>query len=90
MRFFFALKSIKKPINKSCIPLTIFKKKHSHNLSNFLLLSINTTAMKDKETFVKDDLFELIQSLTKTEKRYFKIYASRHIIGEEKKIYLTF
>ena len=59
-------------------------------MSNFLLLSINTTAMKDKETYVKDDLFELIQSLTKTEKRYFKIYASRHIIGEEKKSILLF
>lgn len=28
-------------------------------------------------------LFELIHSLTKSEKRYFKIYASRHTIGEE-------
>ncbi|RYM36025.1 hypothetical protein ERX46_03250 [Brumimicrobium glaciale] len=28
-------------------------------------------------------LFELIKSLTKSEKRYFKIYASRHTIGEE-------
>ncbi|WP_107039364.1 hypothetical protein [Brumimicrobium mesophilum] len=28
-------------------------------------------------------LFELIESLTKSEKRYFKIYASRHTIGEE-------
>src|SRR5690554_6485258 len=27
-------------------------------------------------------LFELIKSLTKSEKRYFKIYASRHTIGE--------
>lgn len=29
------------------------------------------------------DLFRLIQSLSKSEKRYFKIYASRHVIGEE-------
>lgn len=28
-------------------------------------------------------LFELIHSLSKSEKRYFKIYASRHTIGEE-------
>src|SRR5690554_7734724 len=27
-------------------------------------------------------LYELIKSLTKSEKRYFKIYASRHTIGE--------
>jgi RNase P protein component len=29
------------------------------------------------------DLFRLIHSLSKSEKRYFKIYASRHVIGEE-------
>lgn len=29
------------------------------------------------------DLFRLIHSLTKSEKRYFKVYASRHIIGRE-------
>lgn len=28
-------------------------------------------------------LYELIRSLTKSEKRYFKIYASRHTIGEK-------
>lgn len=28
-------------------------------------------------------LHELIKSLTKSEKRYFKIYSSRHTIGEE-------
>lgn len=28
-------------------------------------------------------LFELVKSLTKSEKRYFKIYASRHTIGEK-------
>ena len=27
---------------------------------------------------VKDDLFQLIRSLSKTEKRYFKIEAGRH------------
>jgi hypothetical protein len=31
---------------------------------------------------VADNLFRLIKSLTKAEKRYFKIYASRHTIGE--------
>ncbi len=32
---------------------------------------------------VRESLFELIQSLTKSEKRYFKVHASRHTIGEE-------
>ncbi len=31
------------------------------------------------------ELFELIQSLSKAEKRHFKIYASRHVIGSENK-----
>lgn len=31
----------------------------------------------------KDSLFRLIKSLTKTEKRFFKIYSSRHVIGEQ-------
>ena len=30
----------------------------------------------------KDDLLSLIQSLNQTEKRYFKIYAQRHVIGK--------
>ncbi len=30
-----------------------------------------------------EDLFELIKSLNKPEKRYFKVYASRHVIGEK-------
>ena len=30
----------------------------------------------------KDDLLFLIQSLNQTEKRYFKIYAQRHVIGK--------
>lgn len=34
---------------------------------------------------VSDDLFQLIKSLTKQEKRYFKLHASRHVIGEENK-----
>jgi len=34
-------------------------------------------------TKVKDTLFELIKSLTKSEKRYFKLLSSRHTIGEE-------
>lgn len=35
------------------------------------------------QTKVKDFLFELIHSLTKSEKRYFKLHASRHTIGDE-------
>lgn len=34
-------------------------------------------------TKVKEALHELIQSLSKSEKRYFKLYASRHAIGGE-------
>ena len=34
-------------------------------------------------TKVKESLFELIRSLTKSEKRYFKLLASRHTIGDE-------
>lgn len=30
-----------------------------------------------------NDLFELINSMNQTEKRYFKVYASKHIIGEK-------
>jgi hypothetical protein len=30
-----------------------------------------------------DDLFQLIKSLTRTEKRYFKVFASQHVIGNE-------
>src|SRR5688572_2984765 len=33
------------------------------------------------------ELFELIRSMNQSEKRYFKIYSSRHIIGE-KNIYV--
>ncbi|MEM1323288.1 MAG: hypothetical protein AAGG75_23685 [Bacteroidota bacterium] len=32
---------------------------------------------------VSNDLFLLIKSLNKQEKRYFKLYASRHVIGEK-------
>lgn len=32
---------------------------------------------------VSSHLFELIKSLNKSEKRYFKLFSSRHIIGEE-------
>ncbi len=32
---------------------------------------------------VSNHLFELIKSLNKSEKRYFKLYSSRHTIGEE-------
>lgn len=34
---------------------------------------------------VSEDLFQLIKSLSKQEKRYFKLYASRHVIGEKNK-----
>lgn len=34
---------------------------------------------------VSDDLFQLIHSLTRQEKRYFKLYASRHVLEEENK-----
>ena len=30
-----------------------------------------------------DELFELIKSMTQTEKRYFKVFASRHVLGEQ-------
>ncbi|MBK6611564.1 MAG: hypothetical protein IPG29_11960 [Sphingobacteriales bacterium] len=30
-----------------------------------------------------EPLFDLIKSLTKSEKRFFKIYSSRHVIGNE-------
>lgn len=33
----------------------------------------------------RDALYDLIKSLTQNEKRYFKIYASRHTIGKENK-----
>ena len=32
---------------------------------------------------VSNHLFELIKSLNKSEKRYFKLFSSRHTIGEE-------
>ncbi|MBI2268829.1 MAG: hypothetical protein HYU69_00570 [Bacteroidetes bacterium] len=31
----------------------------------------------------QEDIFDLIRSLSQTEKRYFKIFSSRHIIGKE-------
>ena len=34
-------------------------------------------------TKVKEGLFELIKSLSKSEKRYFKLISSRHTIGDE-------
>ncbi len=39
---------------------------------------------------VSNDLFQLIQSLSKQEKRYFKLYATRHVIGEQNKYVLLF
>ena len=32
---------------------------------------------------ITDDLFQLIKSLKQTEKRYFKIFASIHVKGEQ-------
>ncbi len=32
---------------------------------------------------VQDHIFDLIHSMQKSERRYFKIYASKHVIGEE-------
>lgn len=37
-----------------------------------------------------DYLYKLIQSLTPPEKRYFKLYASRHVIGDKNKYQLFF
>lgn len=37
-----------------------------------------------------DELFQLIKSLTKQEKRYLKLFAQRHVIGEQNKYLLLF
>jgi hypothetical protein len=37
-----------------------------------------------------DSLFELIKSLSKSEKRYFKIFSSKHTIGEENNYIILF
>ena len=39
---------------------------------------------------VNEALFELIQSMTKSEKRYFKLLSSRHTIGNENNYILLF
>lgn len=39
---------------------------------------------------VSNDLFELIKSLSRQEKRYFKLYAARHVIGEQNNYVLLF
>lgn len=39
---------------------------------------------------VSESLFRLIKSLTKAEKRYFKIYSSRHTIGEQNNYQMLF
>lgn len=39
---------------------------------------------------VKSDLFDLIKSLSKSEKRYYKLFAARHVIGEENNYNLLF
>jgi len=41
-------------------------------------------------TKVKEALFELIKSMTKSEKRYFKLLAGRHTIGEENNYVILF
>jgi hypothetical protein len=41
-------------------------------------------------TRVKNSVHELIHSLTKSEKRYFKLFSSRHIIGESNNYVLLF
>lgn len=38
----------------------------------------------------KDTLFELIQNLSKSEKRYFKVFASRHVLGEQNNYTILF
>lgn len=37
-----------------------------------------------------DELFQLIKSLTKQEKRYLKLFAQRHVIGDQNKYLLLF
>lgn len=41
-------------------------------------------------TKVKEALFELIKSMTKSEKRYFKLMAGRHTIGDENNYVILF
>ena len=41
-------------------------------------------------TKVKENLHELIKYLSKSEKRYFKLYASRHTIGDENNYIILF
>lgn len=41
-------------------------------------------------TKTSESIFELIRSLTKSEKRYFKLHASRHTIGEENNYVILF
>lgn len=39
---------------------------------------------------ISDELHQLVKSLSKQEKRYFKLYASRHVIGDKNKYVLLF
>jgi len=39
---------------------------------------------------VKESVHELIKSLTKSEKRYFKLISSRHTIGDENNYVILF
>ena len=39
---------------------------------------------------VNESVHELIKSLTKSEKRYFKLMSSRHTIGEENNYVILF
>lgn len=47
---------------------------------------------KTAKTHMKsgDRLFELIHSMTPSEKRYFKVYASRHVLGDKNKYVILF
>ncbi|HHG85707.1 MAG TPA: hypothetical protein ENJ82_13245, partial [Bacteroidetes bacterium] len=38
----------------------------------------------------QDDLYQLVTSLSRAEKRYFKIYANRHVIGKQNKYVMLF
>src|SRR6266508_3161575 len=40
---------------------------------------------KNKQSMKVDALYRLIKSLSKTEKAYFKKYASRHVLGRQNK-----
>lgn len=49
------------------------------------IIFLQNVGVQPKMKTVSDDLFQLIKALTKQEKRYFKLHASRHVIGRENK-----